>query len=47
MYAVYYKKRYEIFNSLLEAEEFVEYIWNKHGIKLEIEPYHWSMERSN
>lgn len=45
MYAVYYNECYEIFDSLLEAETYVEYIWNRDGIKLEIEPYHWTMEQ--
>ena len=46
MYAVYHKDHYEIFDSLLEAEAYVEYIWNRDGIMLWIEPYHWTMERS-
>lgn len=45
MYGVYYNGCYEIFDSLLEAETYIEYIWNRDGIKLEIEPYHWTMEQ--
>lgn len=49
MYAIFYNGKYEVFDSLLEAEEFRENLWNKGRISdeeyynMEIVPYHWTM----
>lgn len=47
MYGIEYNGRWEIFDSLTEAEEFREMLFNKGRIdsteELEIVPYHWTM----
>lgn len=47
MFAIRYNGKWVIFDSLTEAEEFREDLFNKYRIDsiddLEIVPYHWTM----
>lgn len=47
MYGIRYNGKWEVFDSLEEAEGFVERVYNLGIIDypelLEIEPYHWTM----
>lgn len=48
MYSINYNGKWEVFDSLEEAESFVERAYNLGIIdyteQLEIEPYHWTMD---